>query len=409
MNNETFESRDRLSTRKSGDTFSSMLGRKNRTILHDLLTLPTAPFAEHHVIAYIETFVKQRPACSLSRDAAGNLLVRFKQDEDRGRRDENARNGALRRPICITAHMDHPGFVSDAMSSRNRLRAWWRGWVPPELFRGTKVRFFVDGDWTPGVVRSVKTAVKAGRKRVDTAVIEVKRPVPPGSIGMWDFADPWEKDGRIYARGCDDLAGCAALLCCIDRLNDLKTGAEAYFLFTRAEEVGFVGAIAACRLGTIPPRALIINTETSSELPGAPMGEGPILRIGDKSSLFSPSGSAWLGRVAATLQARDRKFRFQRKLMDGGTCEASAFNQLGYESGAVCVALGNYHNVDRKHRRIAPEYINLSDFENLVKWFVAMVTSDEPFDGGNPTLAAWLADLEKNYADLLARSVPAPA
>lgn len=384
-----------------------MLDRKQRRILHDLLTLPTAPFAEHHVIAYIESFVRQRPQCRLSRDAAGNMLVHYRNGSADSGPNGNARRPT--RPLCITAHMDHPGFVSDAMSGRNKLRAWWRGWVPPELFRGAKVRFFVDDQWSPGVVRSIKTAVKVGRKRVDTAVIDVKRSIPPRSIGMWDFADPWEKDGRIYARGCDDLAGSAALLCCIDRLCDTNAVANVYFLFTRAEEVGFVGAIAACRLGAIPRECLVINTETSSELPSAPMGEGPILRIGDKSSLFSPAAGAWLGRVAAALQAKDRKFKFQRKLMDGGSCEASAFNQLGYESGAVCVALGNYHNVDRKRQRIAPEYISLSDFENLVKWFVAMVTTDEPFDGGNPTLAAWLSDLESTYADLLARSVSGPA
>lgn len=363
-----------------------------------MLTIPTAPFAEHRVIAYIESFVGRCKDCALTRDEAGNVLVHFHRP---GR--------AVARPVCITAHTDHPGFVSDAMSGRKRLRAMWRGWVPPELFVGTKVRFFVEDHWVRGHVKSIKTAVKAGRKRVDTAMIEVESPVPPRCVGMWDIPDPVEKNDRVHCRGCDDVAGCAAILAAIERLSRGTSEGEAYFLFTRAEEVGFVGAMAACQLGTIPRHCVLVNVETSSELPNAPQGAGPILRVGDKGNIFNPSVVAWLQTVATQLGKRDRKFQFQRKLMDGGTCEASAFCHFGYDAAGVCVALGNYHNVDRKRNRIAPEYIHLADWANMVKWFVALVETDQAYDGGNLELAKWLADLESTYAELLCASVQQPA
>ena len=34
----------------------------------------------------------------------------------------------------------------------------------------------------------------------------------------------------------------------------------------------------------------------------------------------------------------------QRCLMSGGTCEATAYQLYGYETGGLCIALGNYHN-----------------------------------------------------------------
>ncbi|MCG3129528.1 MAG: hypothetical protein FLDDKLPJ_00261 [Phycisphaerae bacterium] len=375
-----------------------MLDSRAQRILTDLLTLPTAPFAEHHVLGYVEAFLRERRELRWTRDDAGNVLIHFKRGGKK-----------VRRPVCITAHLDHPGFVADRMIGPRRVRAFWRGWVPPELFVGAKMRFFQNDRWVRGKVASIRTAVKAGRKRVDTAVIDVTTPVAPGSVGMWDFPDPKIRGGRIYARGCDDLAGAAAILTCLDRLTRSRTPGEAYFLLTRAEEVGFIGAIAACRLGTIPKRCVVVNVETSSQLPNARQGDGPILRVGDKASLFDPGVAAWLGAVAARIAKRDKAFRFQRKLMDGGTCEASAFCRFGYEAAGVCVALGNYHNVDRENNVLAPEHIHLEDWANLVRWFEALAAADHPFVPGNPELAAWIADLEATYADLLAASVDAPA
>ena len=182
----------------------------------------------------------------------------------------------------------------------------------------------------------------------------------------------------------------------------------AYVLLTRAEEVGFIGGIAAVRLGTIPKRSYVVAMETSSELPSARMGDGPILRGGDRASTFTPNVTAHCHRVARELSAGDRHFQYQRKLMDGGTCESSAYCTLGLEATGLCIALGNYHNIDVKRRRIAPEYIDLSDFEGVVKWFVALARGSTPFRGHDPILAGQIAELERTYKSLLRRSVKRP-
>jgi len=364
----------------------------NRRILHDMLSIPTAPFAEHRVIDYIERFCGKRKRLKLTRDRVGNVLVRVRI----GRR-------VVKRPVCITAHLDHPGFVADRMTAKGYVRAFWRGGVPPQYFLRSKVRFDVDGEWVHGVIRSVTPRGKR-RNRVDTAVAEVPRDVPPGSIGMWDFPDPVVRGTRIYARGCDDLAGAAAMLCAIDELVRSGKSCDAYFLFTRAEEVGFIGAIAACRLKTIPAKCFVVAMETSSERPFAKMGDGPILRVGDKASTFTHAATAHCHRIARELARSDKRFKYQRKLMDGGTCESSAYCTLGYEATGLCVALGNYHNVDAKRRKLAPEYIDLDDFDNVVKWFVELARAPRPYTGLDGVLDEQLHKLERRYRSLLRSS-----
>jgi endoglucanase len=416
-------------------------------ILNEVLSLPTAPFAEHHVVDYVRRFCAAREGVTITIDKAGNLLVRVRVGSRR-----------VSRPVCITAHLDHPGFVADKMIGKGRLRAFWRGGVPPEYFVGSGVRFFVDGRWVPGQIVSTKTAIKEDRELVETAEIELRsgsasgtsrglkpaarrvplgpafegRPheeagrridataplrsrfgsreadaVPRGAVGMWDFPDPQIKGDRIYARGCDDLAGAAAMLCAIDELVRSGRSCDAYFLFTRAEEVGFVGAIAACRLKTIPKKCFVVAMETSSERPHAKIGDGPVLRVGDRASTFTHPATAYCHRIARELEQAGR-FQYQRKLMDGGTCESSAYCRLGYEATGICVALGNYHNVDAKRKRLGPEYISLSDFGHVVRWFVELARAPRPYTGDDDQLDGRLARLESGYRKLLYATVRQP-
>ncbi|MCH8241367.1 MAG: hypothetical protein IH897_02005, partial [Planctomycetes bacterium] len=139
----------------------------DRRILHEMLSIPTAPFAEHLVIDYIERFCARRKRVKLVRDKVGNVLVHIKQ----GRR-------RIKRPVCLTAHLDHPGFVADRMTGKRRLRAFWRGGVPPEYFVGSRVRFWTGDRWVKSTVRSIKTVTKSGRRRVETANLKVGNDVP---------------------------------------------------------------------------------------------------------------------------------------------------------------------------------------------------------------------------------------
>ena len=170
-------------------------------------------------------------------------------------------------------------------------------------------------------------------------------------------------------------------------------------LLTRAEEVGFVGAIAAAKSRTVPEACFLVCMETSSERINAKMGDGPILRVGDKASVFTPEVTAHCELVAKQLAESDKLFRYQRKLMDGGSCETTVFCAAGYEAGALCLPLGNYHNIGPGGKP-APEYISVSDLDSLVELLIACVKRRDEYDR---IVKAPARDFKKHYRKIAKR------
>ena len=243
-------------------------------ILQQLCSVPTAPFAEQHVVRFVEQFVKARPALKLSRDRWGNLLIELRR--------------AGKGPRWVFgAHMDHPGFVAKRMLDAKTLEAAFHGWVLPEFFDGERVRFFgPDGEEVRATV--IDWTVGKERKVPDTVRLRVSGTVEPGSPGMWDQGPGRVRGKRFLSRVCDDLAGAAGALTMIDRLAKNPPNAPVAVLLTRAEEEGFIGALGAA----LEPKLLrktdrIIAIETSAEQPFAPQGKGAIIRIGDNTSVFN--------------------------------------------------------------------------------------------------------------------------
>lgn len=371
-------------------------------ILRDILTLPTAPFLEHAVLEFIRARCARLPQVTLATDRYGNILAHYSHSPQ------------SLTPLVFTAHTDHPGFVSITPMVRGVLRAEFRGWVEPDYFVGTPVRFWSDKKWVKGRVRKITQAGELNKFTGRTPpprelAIAVSGAVEPNSPGMWDLPDPGLDDDCVAARGCDDLAGAAGLLALLERLSRRRARAEVYCLFTRAEEVGFIGAIGAARLGTIPRGLPVIAIETSKALSNAPQGAGPILRVGDRTSIFSPGLTAFCERVAAGLARRRKAFRFQRKLMDGGTCESTAFLTYGYDTTGICVALGNYHNMDERRRRIASETIDLNDWRSMVDWFEALVLDAPGYVPASADLRRRLDERFRGFEPLLRKSAAAAA
>jgi putative aminopeptidase FrvX len=366
----------------------------HRQFLVDLLSLPTAPFNERHVIDYIRRWAAARPSLALTADEYGNLRLDL--------RTGRSRTG---RPLYLSAHMDHPGFAAVRMQRGHELEAKWHGGVQPDFFNGARVRFHDGRRWVRGRVESFEVAEVMGRRRVSTAVIEVRRPLPAGAVGMWDLPDPVIRGSRIYARGCDDVAGVAAVLAALDELIILGKPVCAGALLTRAEEVGFAGAIAACRSGLLPRQARVLSVECSPVQPGMEMGAGPVVRVGDRMSVFTPRMVAWCRQVADRLSLLHKGFAFQRKLLDGGACESTAYMEYGHETTGLSLPLGNYHNMNHRTGRIAAEYVDLNDFERLVWWFIALVNAEPtPRPGPSVLLRAFTRE-HRTWGPMLRRSV----
>lgn len=364
-----------------------------------MLTLPTAPFVESAVLDFVRGYVAKLPNVRLTSDKYGNLLAHYRH------------NPPKKSPLVFSAHCDHPGFVSLEMTDKKTLRAAFRGWVEPEYFLNTRVRFWDGARWIRGKVTEITKVAKVYRMigrtgRPEEVLVRVEDAVPKNHPGMWDLPDPQEKGGCVHARGCDDIAGCAAMMALLERLSRKRAACEVYCLFTRAEEVGFIGAIGAAKARTIPRSLPIIAIETSKALVNAVIGDGPILRVGDKSSVFTPEVTAYCDRVAQRFGEKKKSFRYQRRLMDGGTCESTAFVAYGYKATGICLALGNYHNMDTQRKKIGAEYVSIADWSSMVDWFEALSTDADGFhsrgsellDGLEARFAGWLPTLEQGIA-----------
>ena len=323
-------------------------------IAEAILSCPTAPFHEAAVRSAISGLLASHPQIEWREDAFGNGIARYC-----GTRPNNPARYAL----C--AHMDHPA------------------WVRPASAAGTDDLIFLGG--VPASYR------EKNRHRVRDF----------GNFAMWDLPPFEHRDGRIYSRACDDLMGCVAIVATLERLCAEKTPCDFYGLFTRAEEVGFAGAIELARSGWLAKQNVtVVSLETSSERPPAKMGDGPILRVGDKTSIFDHVVTAELAAAA-----EEAGITVQRCLMSGGSCEATAFRLYGVRCGALCVALGNYHNCG-PDERIESEYVSLEDVLGLTDLCTTLGRRDHAAPDPDAVLRQRLEDRLLPYHPYHERALP---
>ncbi len=341
--------------------------------------LPTAAGHEDRVVDYITAWASQRRGIDLKADKTGNLLVAFK----RTGREKPSGN-----PLVIVAHMDHPAFVVGEVHSDREVTAAFRGGVKEAYFHDARATF-VPADGKPVHAR----AVEVRRPAQDNTIFapfyrlrfELTRPVAlaEGDIGRWRLGKQRLSGDRFHTPACDNLASVTAALCMLDVLLSTRGGRrnDVRVLFTRAEEVGLIGSMAACKNRSIPKTSRVIVLETSRSLIDSPIGGGPIVRVGDRLSTYDPDLTASLAHVAQQLADEDQEFTWQRKLMAGGSCEATVFCAYGYTASSICIPLGNYHNQadlsnvevgrNRKPARAGLEFISLSDFYKYVELLAA--------------------------------------
>lgn len=352
--------------------------------LSQICNVPTAPYAEAYAAAYIRWWAaesQRRDKILVQSDVVGNLHLLYQG------------GSAGHAELVLEAHLDHPGFLVEKTLPDGTLGAIFRGGVKPSCFDRASVQIWYPeshmtfphdtaqrpaGRWASTRVLSVEPASGNNPLRVVLATPDglAAGGTPPGSIAMWALPNALTIDRLFAARVCDDLVGVAVGLYVLDELIAQSAAVNIRLLLTRAEEVGFAGALAAASRRLIPATSSVIGIETSKALANAPQGRGPVIRVGDKSLTFSPALTRFLSMRAGGIADTDSSFLYQRQLMDGGTCDSTAFAAFGYDTAAVCVALGNYHNMAEPQMNpaiptagphIAAETIHLDDFFGLVR------------------------------------------
>ncbi|MDX2016633.1 MAG: hypothetical protein SFY95_03210 [Planctomycetota bacterium] len=374
--------------------------------LLEITQIPTAAGREFRVERWIEAWAKDRPAARLTRDACGNMVLRLAPGSKRGK-------GADARPLWITAHLDHPAFVVERIVAPGVLEVSFRGGVMDEYFREARIEVFdahgtphagtITGETSgtppagapPAIVKGAASPFKHYLVELDGDDETAHANIAVGDVGRWLLERAQIIDGLIHTDACDDLAAVAAALSAFDVLIERRKTLtrEVCLLFTLAEEIGFVGAIGACRARTVPTNARVINLENSRSFAESPIGGGPIVRVGDRISVFSPTLTDAVARraeeiaggpstpTAAQKNSDVPAWKWQRKLMAGGACESSVFVNAGYESTCVCLPLGNYHNMANLAEvqagtfqglpRVAREFVSVADYHNMVDLLIA--------------------------------------
>lgn len=312
------------------------------SLFREVLSTPTAPFHEYHVAEVIRNRIAGMKHVTVEEDAYGNLIACY-------------RRGRKRPRLAFAAHMDHPGWIK------------FKG---EEKFLG-------------GVPEDRLEPKKGERHPIEWF----------GDFGMWKL-NPYElKDGIISSRVCDDLVGCAAILALFLELEANEAEVTVYGLFTRAEEVGFLGAIELAKRWPLPRGVCFVSLETSAARGGAVQGSGPVIRAGDRISVFDDAVTSELVDAAT-----EGKIAHQRALLDGGACEATALNLYGIPAAGISIILGNYHNCPEKSG-IAEEFVSLEDAKNLVRLITATTIRMADQAKGGSSKAKLRKRLEKRLRD----------
>ncbi len=290
-------------------------------------------------------------------DRFGNIIAHY-------------RAGAPRFGFALVAHMDHPGFEI-ARGRRKEQQAMVLGGVARSgLIRGAPLRLFTAGGEITGRVAALAPQRRDGRPARFTFTADGL--VDDGAWGVWGLSDFEPRGDVLHLRAADDLAGCAITLSALAALAAQAADADVYGVFTRAEEIGLVGASLVARQQIVPKETIVVSLEASRQLPGAELGKGPVIRTGDLRRTFDFEAEQFLHAGRDVLAEQDPPRAVQRQLMYGGACEATPFSAFGYRATGIALPLGNYHN-QGENGLLEAEYIHRDDLAGALELVLAVI------------------------------------
>lgn len=378
--------------------------QRDLSLLLELLRRPTAPFRETHVIDFVSELLRARHV-PFFLDPIGNIVVGCESPRAYAR----LIGARTQEPVRLfVAHLDHPGFHGARWIGRDRLQVQWHGGAPTRHLAGARV-WLADASTGRYEARVRKARLAHDGRTIGTAELRFARGTAPTSLapdtlyGGFRFRAPvWRRGKLLYTQVADDLVGVFAILMTAARLWRRRPTSVPPFLgvLTRAEEVGFIGAIGHFDLGWLERArrpVICVSLETSRTLPNALIGKGPVVRLGDRRTVFDAGALNVLTQVAQSVLPE----RHQRRIMDGGTCEATAATVFGLPAIGISVPLGNYHNQGleggpdcRGRSGPAPEFVHLDDVSGLLTLCAGLL---QP---GLPWATPWKSE-QRQYAKRL--------
>lgn len=268
--------------------------------------------------------------------------------------------------IMLSAQLDTPGFIINCIDAHGFPRFLLLGEAAPDRLVGARIRF------EEGLEGVIMIDPNEGRRREDVAIPDLyadiaalgadqaEKLVPVGSTAVYAGSPALLAGGdSVMGPYCGPISTCAVLLDVARQQQDGRN--DVYYVFAAQSQVGQRGVKAA--VYTINPDiGMCIDPVHAQDGRGAPhgvsaiVGKGPVIKLKDRSALYSRSGVKLL-RDTAEASA----IGFQYEVLDSDESESAATHFLN--RGALTCGVG----IPVRHLHTPTEILSLKDVEGTVQ------------------------------------------
>ncbi len=251
-----------------------------------------------------------------------------------------------KKKVVFAAHADEVGLVVKHIEEDGTLLFTDIGILASSL---PTRRVFVGKEKLPGVIGSkpihlIPKTDRAKQITYDELYIDIgassreeaEKYVRLGDYASFDSECVMLSDNILKAKAIDDRAGCAVLIGLIKSELEYDT----YFVFTRREELGTLGAISAAN-ELCPDICIACESTTASDIYGTPDMK-KVVKLGNGVALpFMDGGTLYTKRLfkLATALADKNGIKWQTKTMVAGGTDARSFQREGHGCEVLGVAL----------------------------------------------------------------------
>lgn len=335
----------------------------------------------------VQRFIKneiQDKVDKIEVDALGNLIATIKATDPQ------------MPSILLAAHADEIGFIVKKIEPNGTLRFEQLGGFDNRILLAQPVTIKSSEGYIEGVIGALAVHyvkwddpsriashrdlyIDVGASSATEVLemgIKVGQPISYGN-GLKLAGD--KKRNRVIGKALDDRAGCAVLISLINKLqaNPKAQHGEIYCVFTVQEEVGLRGASVLSQ-GIKPDFALAVDTTPTSDTYDVLMtgtrklGEGPCIKIADKSLISHPLVTGLLEEVAI-----EQSIPYQQEIFMGIGTDAGAIHMTstGVSTGVV--------SIPSRYTHTPTEIIDLEDLENTVLLVEAFIFASKKLKGKN--------------------------
>ena len=272
--------------------------------------------------------------------------------------------------IMLCAHMDEIGFLVNFIEDSGMLRVATIGGISmtasvySEVLseRGVRGVLVPNAETKAADLKADKLYIDIGAKSKK----EAERRVSIGDFFVQKGSLTRLMGKRVAGRPLDDRVGCALLLDVAEKLSDIETDGDVYYVFSVQEEVGCRGSMTAA-FGISPDYALCFDVTATGDTPSSvamacKLSGGAAVKIKDNSVICSEEVVTKLCALA-----EEKKIPYQREILTFGGTDTSSMQLSG--GGCLAGAL----SIPTRYIHSGVETCDLSDVEACSRLAVEFV------------------------------------